>query len=129
MQERKTNSKIKELEKKQRKERKEQFRKNHPILSDIILKIEVAAGVIAFTAVPFALGYSMRKSKEESDAIFNETNYELDKARARMDEGPKDYIDDERKFHQDIGYGCFAVWPNVESYLEAEAKRLQELSK
>lgn len=114
--------------KEKRKERREKFQKEHPALAEFLLKAQVTIAVVTAVGIPFALGYSMRMTDEKTQKIFDETQDDLERAMDRWCEGPKDYIDDEKKYHQDIGFGCFAVWPDAETYLNAETKRVKALS-
>jgi len=120
---------FRKLERKEaRKERRERFQREHPDFAEFLFKMKVTLGVLIFAGVPFALGYSMRMSDEKAQKILDEKNDDLKKAMDRWCEGPKDYIDEEKKYHEDIGYGCFAVWPDAETYLDAETKRVKALS-
>lgn len=109
--------------KEKRKEWKEAFREKHPVAAENIMTAKVVLGVIAVYSVPFIAGYSIRKSEEDQNRLFEDVEKGLD----RISTGPKDYIDEEGKYHEDIGYGCFAVWPDSDSYLEAQHNLVEHL--
>lgn len=104
------------------KERKDTFVQEHPKLVDNIEFVGVLCGVGLIWILPMFGSYQMGREEEREKTKADETKRILD----RITEGPYDYIDKEGRYHEDIGYGCYAVWPNKEAYLEKLTKYVNE---
>lgn len=114
--------------KEKRKEKRKEWEEKHPEAAKGLLTAKCVLGFLGFSGLLFYSGWTLCKDKHMSDYIFDETKYELDNATRRYQGGPQDYVDEDGTFHQDIGYGCYAVWPNREAYLNAEKERLDNMS-
>ena len=116
-----------EERKEKRKAKKEKFRQEHPILADLILKVEVTAGVVTILAVPYFFGRSTKYDDVRREA--EETGYLncLNEIKRELGRDDVDYIDDEGKYHQDLHFGAYAVWKDRETYLNMERARLDSL--
>ena len=110
-----------------RKEKREKFKEEHPKMADFLLKAELTLGVLAIFSVPYFAGRSSKfeevKENARMEGYLGASNEFLNEfSREELD-----YIDDEGKYHQDLKFGAYAVWPDAETYLNAEKQRIDAL--
>ena len=117
-----------ERQKRWRREKREKFQQDHPKLYDFIVKAEAVGLTVLLFGIPYALGYMSKHEDVKNEAelagyLKAENDFSNEIGRPDID-----YIDDEGKYHQDLHFGAYAVWPSREAYLDAERQRLNSLS-
>ena len=117
-----------ELRKERRKERREKFKEKHPWAADMLLNVEVGLGVLAIFAVPYFAGRSSKFEEVNNEAELRgylkaSNDFSNEYGRESID-----FIDVEGKYHQDLHFGAYAIWPSAEAYLDAEKQRLDALN-
>ena len=116
-----------ERQKKRRKEKQAQFILKHPKLYDFTVKAEAVGLTVLLFGIPYILGRMSKCEEVKNDAELNgylRAGNDFSQELGRPD---IDFIDDEGKYHQDLHFGAYAVWPNREAYLDAERQRLDSL--